>query len=936
MSIDPSSGSGGPTAPSEPAGPTGATGSTGATGATAPVDTMAESGNPSAPQLFSVSSSATPWLDPPTGPMTLIQYSNLVGIMRINLTSQNAYSNELGFTVTSDMWANAISLAQSIRDYYENVAKVHTNLGILSTTQQTQSSTTQPSIDAYNSANDFGADQAATDTMNQAITDFNDGSITEAEFNSAVSVYNAYASAHNMQAYVTSYNAAADSYNAQVVAFNATAEATNLLNEQTGLPPIPLETPLPSGTLPTATTSPPATIPIALIPDPPSVIPNVDPTVEQGSFNDLLDNSGFEDYVDDLMEALGITNDKLFTAEAFRDLNVFTHKNLLDVQNPPYETESYIQDEDKGSTPSSTGGGVASGNGYASLALGMSANGLPRVLGTNLFSAAMKDTGVPLYLSDIMALSNAAIGQTAGLVSAAPGVLAIGDVGLKGLSGAIPSVKMMVALGFANVIRGLITGQQLSGVVGNLLSTNGVSDADMVKLTKTLTAGFQLSLIQQAILQVANALGLPGSVAQIIGNMSGIPNLDSVVGSAANANINDILANEHQIGFLKDALTAQLGASQPTLDGLKASQIINDVIDRAIAQGPYDSPNAFSEVVKNELIKEGLTEDAAISSSLQASAYLDDELSSDYLDQSITNQGIGQSILKADLVTQDAIKAAVQNSDLLSEAQTVRDVRDGLIKQLTLQGLTFADALKKANELAEAITGVKLAQEFSAQVLDQSTLQKSLQEGLARVGGNPGLAGSITQLLAESRINSVAEARQRIFDELTAAGLTYAEAHSVTGSAIIARQDQDAFLRLGATSVLSAGEVSERIQAEAYALLRNSLDNPTAMSVAQQLALAVVGPPTNQDIAYDDVKRPVSLLNLANDQIAVLRETDDTQTLDAMKEIFREVMRPTDNLFYIVNWQNTPGTELINAMSLMNAGHGKHPSNALQSIDIPA
>lgn len=925
-SIDPSSG---PTGPSAPAGPTAPTSGTGAAG---PVDTITSS-NPTRPTYFSTSNSATPWLVPPDGDMSLLKYANLIGTARINLTTQTSYSDQMGFTVTKNMWANAIGVAEMIRSFYQNLRTIHANTDQLAATQQAHASLLTPVIDDYNLQNDFAGDQAATDAMNLAIGQFNSGSITETQFNDAVNTYNSYADAHNLLPYVIDYNAQATLYNAQVDAFNDTVQATNLLNASLGLPLLPEEEYLPTGILPPASLAPPATPPVALLPTLPTSIPSADPAIADSSFNSLVEQSGFEDYVNDLLDSVNQTNDLLFNADNFRDLNVFTHRNLLDPQNPPYLNESYIQKDRQGSSPPSSGQGAAVGGGYTTLSTGLHSNALSSTLGLGNYIASAQDTNAAIFLEKLVATANLSVGRTAGLLSASPAVLSVGESSLGGLSAGSAAVDVLAALGFSNVIRGLINSRALTGLVGNLLATNGVSEKDLAVLTRSVTAGFQLSLIQQSIFQVAKALGLPGSVAQVLGNISGIPRLDSVLRSAATPTVNDLIANQHQANFLKNNLITQLSLSHPELDQGQAAQIVSDAIDRAIAQGDYASTAAFSSALQDQLIQQGLDEDSAIASSVQASALIDDELYNDSLDQSVTDDSIQESILESDSITQQAIESSIQSSQLVKETQTVRDIRDGVLKELTLQGAVFQDALKRANQLAEAITGKHLAEAISAQTLDESALQKSLQENLARTG-HPALAGTITEAILASGFKSAAEIHLGVFAQLKAAGIADADAHAIADRAVVIKKDADAFLSVGGGSILSLSEVSGRLQAEAYAILNKSFDNPTAMSVARQLAMAIVGAPSNQDISYDDLKRPVSLLNLANDQIAALKETNDTRILDDVKESFREVMRPTENLFYIVNWQNTPGTELINAMSITNGSNGKRPSNYLQSVDI--
>lgn len=889
-----------------------------------PVDSLSTSSASTQASFFSLSPSA-PVLTAPQA-MSLLQYANSVSTARSDLSNQTVTSEERGFLVNKDVWGNAIATAQSIRDRYNSIRQVQHTQSNLAQNQQQQSDTMTPLIDAYNIQNDFTGDQAATDAMNQAITDFNNGTITDVDFNTAVNTYNSYAATHNTQPYVTDYNAEVIIYNQQVDDDNATITQTNIERATLGLDPLPLETPLPTGILPTQSLAPPAVVPVPALPVLPTTIPPVDPVIVDESLDSFLDQTNFKEYVEDLLHGLRATGAKINLAYSFRDLNMFIHRDILNIKNPTYDPDSYIQNNEKGTGPSVSGEGAASGSGYAQLAAGTSGSTLPRILGKNLFYAAAKASQAPTYLADVLALANVSIGQTVGLLSAAPGALGIGQNSLDVSRQEGSVVSVLMALGYANVVRGVVTSQGIKEYLGDLIAGNGLGTENASKLTKAITAGFQLSLIQQAIFQVANALGLPGSVAQILGNLNGIPNAETILGSAANPNVNDVLGNAHLSQYLKNNLVSQSGLN---------SEVIEASLKATIAKGEFESTYAFSNALQEELINQGVQEDEAIAASVQAGQLVDSEISSDYLDESVTSDQISEGIQQSDRVTQEAIAASVNQYNLIKDGQTAREIRDNVIEQLTLQGYAFKDALAAADKLAAVITGSELAKEISAEQYNQSLLQSSLAENIARHGGSSGLAGTVASSLQGQYANTTA-IREAIFSQLTAAGITIADAHAIADQAVLIKKDADPFLTVGGSGIVSTDMIFERIKAEAYAALKSNFGGPGAMSLATQLAKAVVGPPSNQDIKYDDLNRPVSLLNLANDQIAALNEFGDRETLAAVTDSFRETMRPTDNLFYIVNKQNTPGEDLINAMSLMNSGHSKKPTNYLSSIDIAA
>lgn len=937
-SIDPSSGSSGPsgpTGPEEPTGPTGATGATGGTGASSP-DTI---GRATSPYYF------TPPTFPsnPTLPMpgssegrihrSLLEYAQLMSITTANQQSQTDYMNAYGMEVYKDVWLNMISNAQLIRQFYNNVSAIHNNQQTIAQTQQTANDQITPAISAYNSQNDFAADQAATDAMNQAITDYNNGTIDQTQYNTAVATYNSYVSTHNSQTYVTDYASQAAIYNAQVATINDSIDATNLLRAQTNLPPLPHVTPLPDGTLPQATTAPPATPPVPAIENPPSTIPNAAPPIDDPSLKSLLKDSGYKDYAKRLKKGIDILTDQLSSAEEQNKFNKFNIEDIGNVQINGTTSASYVDDKQQGSAAPSAGTASAS-SGFTSMAQGLGSDSTNRVLGANIYASACKDAQTPPYLADMLTAANLSIGQSLGLLSGPPGFFPTFDGQLNPKAGGAPT-NLLIALGYTTVIRDLINSQQLSGNIGNLLATNGVSEGDLEALTKTITAGFQLSQIQQAIFRIASALGLPGSVAQVLGNVAGIPNLDSVMGSAANATPNDVLQNPAVVESLKNNLTTQLTITNPEIDGLKAAQIMNDAVDSAIAAGNVDSAYAFGAQLQETLINAGLQSDAAIAAGVQSQALVNSEVSESYLNQNVVQSSVGDSIQNSDIIDQQVVQTAVLNSSVQGDALLARSIRDDILKQQTINGYTFQAALKQSNELAALLTGNRLAQEFSAQIYNEGLLQKSLSDGIARAGGPPGLADSISSNVLQSELQSSAEVRNSIYGQLAAAGLSEANAQAIAANAQLVSNGADPYASVGGgASLQSPAEIGEKIRAAAYEQLKAYYDNPTAMSVAQQLANAVVGPPTNNDIAYDDLTSPTSLLRQANDQVAALNEAGDTKIMDAVRESFRDTMRTTTDLAAFVRWLDEPGSSLIMAMSLMNADHGKRPTNFQRPTDV--
>lgn len=120
-------------------------------------------------------------------------------------------------------------------------------------TQNAQISQQNSNIAAYNNQvqitmpytiGSLSSDQYNTNQMNQAITDYNAGSITAVQFNVVATSYTNYVSSRNatLSSLAASYNPTATTFNNQVQANNQTITHLNAQFESVGLPPIAVET----------------------------------------------------------------------------------------------------------------------------------------------------------------------------------------------------------------------------------------------------------------------------------------------------------------------------------------------------------------------------------------------------------------------------------------------------------------------------------------------------------------------------------------------------------------------------------------------------------------------------------------------------------------------------------------------------------------------
>jgi hypothetical protein len=217
-----------------------------------------------------------------------------------------------------------------------------------------------------------GEDATQIATLNQAINDYNAGTITQDQFNTAVQDYNTYAASRNgaISANIATYNAAVSTYTAAVAANNATIDSINAdittlnadLSPEQQVPLLPHQTvAVPDASfalLPTSQSSPPLTVPIpnvvgpSPLPDPLTLLPvPTIPTAKQ------LENTLISPSLQALLSQIGIYNNSVKVHEAISDYYIFTRKGNgslnrvpLSKMPPPF---SSMQQVPEGGSPTS-------------------------------------------------------------------------------------------------------------------------------------------------------------------------------------------------------------------------------------------------------------------------------------------------------------------------------------------------------------------------------------------------------------------------------------------------------------------------------------------------------------------------------------------------------------------------------------------------------
>jgi hypothetical protein len=614
--------------------------------------------------------------------------------------------------------------------------------------------------DAINTFNDnmsagLPDDQNWTDTMNQAISDYNQGLLTDTQFNQIATQYNQYVQTRNneIQPYINDVNAAINTFANNQAANNAKIEELNAIGAKIGIPPLPdlngstLQTLLPTQA------SAPLTIPVAQLPQREAMSPV--PTVGVMSFSDLMANY-YEPIFSAQMIALTLNNVKNDLGQAFLD----QQKYLLGKTR--YDANAFI---DK--TPQlffgSSEGGVSQSGGVAVgiMSAGLDAKGMIGQLSQGIYLGALKGFNEQMTQNqmDSLRLSVTVRLSEMGLNAALPTLQTLAP-----LSTPPTSETLGIAYGatFSDIVAQFVKSDALRQTAEEFVNKEfaGKFDAQQQQqFTDQLTAGLRLSFLERALIVQAQSLGLPGLPQQILGNTAGAP--EAATAAAGDLTTQDVVNNPLSLAFIKTQLSGSL-VQQQGVPQSDAQAQVNLAVNQAIVQaatdqsGDIDQADLRSKLIKTlsaALIPQATAEQLAnqtiqlLQREQQATPALNPAvLNQDRLEDTVAAsiQGIAKPV--AERIAQEAVSQTLQHGQFTND----QEFSILLGQELSKAGLAVnaaEEVARKAiilptqtdingNPMAYLGTNVVLRPEIIGEQLNelvQGTLRRELGDDQARI-----------------------------------------------------------------------------------------------------------------------------------------------------------------------------------------------------------
>lgn len=734
-SIDPS------IQPSGPSGPTTDLSTTGtgtqSTGSSAIIDTSTSlSGTTGTSAAAATTSASSPVLNLPK--FDLNSWLKSILPYQDKLNEQQYEQQVQNILATKNMHLNAILTALGLTALYSEITRLGNQQTNSTNTLNNAISTLNKEINNINNQlantqNPPGEDEAQIQAMNQAIEEYNAGTISTDDFNAAVATYESYIATRNptlsslidqLNTDIATYNTAVQKYNDSLAGINALREGLgldplpvqpfmtnplNLLPDQQGIPPLPPPDPT-NPTLPLI----PDEVPVDTVPKVPQ--PGSTTTLVNQIFTPLF-NSQFN-------SSLSFTNFLQMLIRHRDFVNYYLRGTVLSLP------DAYILPKPQVFlTPSQGAASTFSGVGLATLVTGLQSTALDRILSQGIFQKVISDQNspVPSKLVNQLALYEIRLLTLLGL-----------NTGIQ-MNGIIPfnnteSYPNNIALGlsFAGQINNLVAEGTTAEAVQQFLQNNfpNLTKAQLQELGLNLTAGLNLSLLQVATLVLAQTLGIPGLPTAVASNVTGLPSTNSIL-NLEGASEKEVLENPVSIANIKANLSDQLLALGAIQDEEQANTIANDAINNALNQQSVIDASTLQASLQQELINQGINAAAANQAADNTKGYVLAESTAQYLLDLTVNQNVlNASTLKAQI---EAAGATISNdaiTRILSvSAANQRELRDRIAQELITEGIKQQDAIAIATKAVvgqetvnlQAVSASDLANEIADKVIAQLT-----------------------------------------------------------------------------------------------------------------------------------------------------------------------------------------------------------------------
>ncbi|MBA2726820.1 MAG: hypothetical protein H0U49_01430 [Parachlamydiaceae bacterium] len=773
------------------------------------------------------------------------------------------------------------------------------------------------------------------------------------------------------QAYAISANVTlttlANAYIADVKAFNSTLplinskiKAFNVTRKQNGQEPIPKQLAIPVPTLSSILlpTAPPVPSTADFYPTITLIVPNA----PVGSITPTSAAAYLESYFNNVfaaeLAALQNYTKALTLAEAYNEFKVFYLRGISNVEN------GYIEKAEATDSSTVASGGAGTGVGITANTMGLQSEALTSIISNAILNAVRLNVKIDANLFnpivDSLTFGSLQALQQAGLASALPSVVLLND----NATGNGTAAKTTFAITLLNNVNGLIDSGATANSVQKILAASGLSPEAIAELSGPLTAAVNLGLLQVGLLQVSKALGLPGLLAQIVGNSAAGDEVSKALAATSGYGLNDVINNPVSMIVLKLKIIDYI-VGQGIWPASTAQSLVNSAMNKILGRNEFLNTTEWAIDLVRGFKAIGL-EDASVANIVDLSQdFVRSEQLNQDLDTAYSQQSVNEQSIKNDLYQRQDIQQALNAISVKQEAvesYTLRDFRDDLVNQFQVQGDNLNSARVSADLVLDSIRSNELKNSFKSENINRDQLKASLEKGLVANGNTQAsaqvIADSVTSDVISKRLNSEVLSREAIENALAVQGIVAQTAADLSAKAALVLNNVNPLKDTRASEILDHQALAEALNTEVKNRLKKTIGIEDASKIANLLVLSILGPAnelpvnvvpppanvvqppvnvvqpsanvdpsapirveTSSEIVTDQVARPTSVLNQIDHAVKVVRESYKEKANEILAADFREFASPSIDLFNLVSRLLDPGTSL-QFVGIMYKGEG--------------
>lgn len=575
-------------------------------------------------------------------------------------------------------------------------------------------------------------------TINQATTDFQHGTITQGQYNQAINNYNN--QINNINGQIQTFNSKVGPYDQQAQQNNSTIQFLNNYMSKWSPPSSYQSQPI-YQTLPLAPTFSGGIITFAPPPAPAS-LPLIVPLVDENTVaNQQI--SPLQDQLNTILAQLEMSQQNIAYISGLQKFGLLNRvPDVTQITGSTGSASSSASFATVTADPNKPSNQVASKLTQKTLDTQTQRLGIPsgsplqpsvnlllsetyRRTGQFSTSEALRILGLQVTPDGIVPVSVADQDATA----LAPGAGASPQAGATFQSTETPSPtasqltsasNLAAALGVISTINTLITSgtlqDRVTAIVLNDPASSQLTPEQKQSLITSLTAALTLQFQLQALVGLSVALGTPGLLPQFLANVAGYTtdygksflNNEPPFQGLANAPATQIFV-ERQVS---DTLQSELGLTQKQADAIASDALQKTLSDTSITDA-QTMQAALQANINTSLIQQGVAQSDADRASIQAiddvnndvqfsatqnAVILEDQVKTDIQD------GLTQAGLNADDVARASNRAIADNRDLIknvtlasddqSRQVAVDNLNNGILQSLTKSGIENQTAIR--------------------------------------------------------------------------------------------------------------------------------------------------------------------------------------------------------------------------------------------------